>query len=120
MKQVESFEEAAKLRGYPTEKNFGWMPEKHRKAFESLYEYVIIQEAVAEGKEPDYGNDNEKFEPYADMGGSSGSRFSLYVHGYWRSYSYVGVRLASEDRKVVRYMIDKFGHLLKNWMHYVK
>ncbi|MEO2052671.1 MAG: hypothetical protein ABGX00_12985 [Allomuricauda sp.] len=80
MRNIASFEDACNVLQLNFKKmtfDFLTFPEKHRKALEARIKLTIIAEALNDGWQPDWGDDDEcKYEPWFIMGGSSGSSFS--------------------------------------------
>ncbi|UOY07740.1 hypothetical protein L0P88_04115 [Muricauda sp. SCSIO 64092] len=76
----------------------------------------LIVKALNEGWTPDWGNSNQyKYQPWFNMGGSSGSGFAYLGYGIWHSYSYVGSRLCFKSRELARYAGEQFTDIYKDF-----
>ena len=116
-------EQACEQLGYDPKKVVSAMdfyPEKDRDALISISKRMIVTDAINRvdnnGKEwfPDWGNYNErKYQPWFDMGGSSGSGFSYFVYDLWFSTSFCGSRLCFKTLKGMEHAIEYFGDLFE-------
>lgn len=77
---------------------------------------VIIAKALNEGWEPDWGDNNEyKYYPWFNMGGSSGSGFSFFDYVYVYSGSAVGSRLCFKSSDLAEYAAEQFKELYRHY-----
>nr|WP_299385561.1 hypothetical protein [Allomuricauda sp.] len=120
MENIKTFKDACKVLGLDSDKvlpDFGPFPEKHRKAIEAHAKLVIIAEALNDGWVPDWGNyDQWKYEPWFDMGGSSGSGFACCVCDGWHSGSTCGSRLCYKSRELAEYAGKQFIELYRHYL----
>lgn len=122
MKAVKTFEEACHQLGYDTSiPSFNNAPEKHRKALKAHYQLIIITEAVNDGWQPDWADeDQRKFELWPDVieDKTSPSGFGLSFHGYdhWLTYTIVGSRLCFVSREAARHCFETFKSLWEDYM----
>jgi len=66
--------------------------------------------------EPDWGNhDQWKYEPWFDMGGSSGSGFAYFAYDLWGTGSACGSRLCFKSRELAEYAGEQFRDLYKDY-----
>ena len=117
---IKTFEEAcAKLGLDPANlPDFSMMPEKHRAALTAHSKLIIIAEALNDGWQPDWSNDDEyKYWPYfeitADKDQPSGFGFSLTGFVRWYTYASVGSRLCYSSRELARYAGETFVDLYR-------
>ena len=83
-------------------------PVAHQKA-------VVLTKAFNEGWVPDWDNNNQvKYFPWFEMGGSSGFRYDGYVN--WDSGSAVGSRLCFKSGKLAEHAGKKFTTVYKQFM----
>jgi len=83
-------------------------PVAHQKA-------VVLTKAFNEGWVPDWDNNNQvKYFPWFEMGGSSGFRYDDCA--YWRSLSRVGSRLCFKSGKLAEHAGKKFTTVYKQFM----
>ena len=119
MNKVKTFEEACEALELDSKKvvpDFSMYPERHQKAMVAYAKLVIIVEALNEGWQPDWGNDDQwKYEPWFYMGGSSGSGFAYYFYGDWNSFSFCGSRLCFKSRELAEYAGEQFRDLYKDY-----
>lgn len=81
------------------------------KAFRILKKLAV---ALNEGWTPDWNNQNQaKYYPWFEMGGSSGFRFGVCDH--WRSGSDVGSRLCFKSREAAEHVGRQFVKLYKDY-----
>jgi hypothetical protein len=121
--QLKTFEDACKVLGLDPKTvipDFSSYPERDRKGMVAHAKLVIIARAANllanKGKEwaPDWNNEDQwKYYPWFEMGGSSGFRFDDCV--VWRSLSFVGSRLCYISREVAEYVGKKFIDLYKDY-----
>lgn len=121
--QVESFEKACELRGYdvntvlPDVSNY---PTKHQKAVLAFAKLVIINEAMNEGKEFDWNDDDEyKYYPWFDMefhkkNNPSGFRFYASVCDYSATLTFGGSRLCFFTREDAKFAGEHFVDLYRD------
>lgn len=121
--EITSFEDACKALGHDPKKvlpDVSLMPEKHREAITSLCMLVIIAEAINEGKQPNWNDNNEYkyypwFEVKADAKHPSGSGLSSHGYDYWLSNTYVGSRLCYSSRDRAEYAGKQFKPLYEKY-----
>lgn len=121
-KLVKTFEEACEKLGLNPEHlpDFSMMPEKHRNALTAHAKLVIIAEALNDGWQPDWSNDDEyKYWPYfeitEDKNDPSGFGFSYTDYDYWDSSSDVGSRLCYSSRELSKYAGETFVDLYREY-----
>ncbi len=114
---IKTFEDACKVLGIGIEvPEVSALPEKHRNAIVAHYKLVIIAQALNEGWEPDWSNDDEyKYYPWFDMSSGSGSGFSCVDYDYSLSISSVGSRLCFKSWKLAKYAGQQFEDLYKDY-----
>jgi hypothetical protein len=120
---VKTFEQACKVEKLDPKKvipDFKAFPPKERKAMQSHAKLVIIARVLNRlannGKpyKPDWNNGQwDKYNPWFDMGGSSGFRFDGCARR--GSGSGVGSRLCYISREVAEYAGKKFIKLYKDY-----
>lgn len=108
--EIKSFEEACKALSLDPQKvlpNVSSMPAKHQESITAHCQMVIIAEAINEGKQPNWNNDDEyKYYPWfsvlADKKRPSGFGLSYGDCDHWDSDTAVGSRLcyASRDKAI--------------------
>lgn len=96
------------------------LPEKHQKAILANYQLIIIAQALNEGWEPDWNNDDEyKWFPYFDLEtygeAPAGSGFSLLSVHYGYADSNVPSRLCFRSRELAEYAAETFLELYKDY-----
>ena len=121
--ELKTFEDACKVLGLDSEKvlpDFSAYPEKHQKAMAAHSKLVLIAQAANkianDGEEwtPDWNDEDQwKYYPWFEMGGSSGFRFGDF--GHWYSNADVGSRLCFISREVARYVGETFIDLYKDY-----
>lgn len=122
MRQIKTFEEACQALGYNTSvPSFDNAPEKHRKALEAHYKLIIISEAVNDGWQPDWADeDQRKFELWPDViqdkNSPSGFGLSFHVFVGWDTYSYVSSRLCFKSREAAKHCFETFKQLWEDYM----
>lgn len=120
--EIKTFDDACKALGYNnTLPDFSTAPEKHKKAFSAHYQLVIIAEAINEGWQPDWNDEDQyKYELYPDVvvneKNASGFGLSYDDYVYWRTSSDVGSRLCFESREKARHCFDTFLQLWEDYM----
>ena len=120
--QIKSFEDACNaLNIKPNVPDFSGSPGKHQKALLAHYKLVIVVEAVNEGWQPDWSNNDEyKYELWPDVveDKSKPSGFGLSCDGYdgWHSYTCVGSRLCFKNRDIAKYTFDTFTELYEDYL----
>ncbi|MGB5818839.1 MAG: hypothetical protein WBG90_05090 [Saonia sp.] len=119
MSKIKTFEEACEALKLDPENvvpDFSMFPEKHQKAMSAHAKLIIIAEALNEGWQPDWGNGKwDKYFPWFNMGGSSGSGFSYHACGRGHSTSYCGSRLCFKSSELAKYAGNQFLHLYKDY-----
>jgi hypothetical protein len=109
--RVKSFEDACGI--------LGFIVQTHRNMFEELQKdeiaYIklkVITEALNEGWEPDWNNNNEyKYYPWWNMQNG----FSLSDVSYYYSYSFVSSRLCFKSRELAEYAAKQFLEIYKDY-----
>lgn len=124
MSQIKTFEEACKALGIDPAKplvDASGMPEKHRKAIEAHAKLVVIAEALNEGWQPDWSDEDQcKYFPWFEVEATeenrAGSGFS--GTGYDLSYAVtdVGSRLCFATSALARYAAETFIDLYTEYM----
>jgi len=116
---IKTFEDACKALNLDSEKvlpDFSLFPEKHQKAMTAHAKLVIIAEALNDGWTPDWVNREwDKYYPWFNMGGSSGSGFSFIGCDDWFSLSGSGSRLCFKSRYLAQYAGEQFLELFKDY-----
>ena len=119
MTKIKTFEDACEALELDAKKvipDFSMFPEKHQKAMVAHAKLIIIAEALNEGWEPDWGNREwDKYYPWFDMGGSSGSGFAYVGYAHWDSASACGSRLCFKSRELAEYAGEQFKELYKDY-----
>lgn len=121
MQKVKSFEEACIAGGYNPATvlpDVSGYPEKHRDAVTSFAMLVIIAEAINEGKEFDWNDDEEyKWYPWFDMEvtkqNPSGFRFGVTNYVYTYSHTTGGSRLCYVSSEAAKYAAIQFEDLYR-------
>jgi len=76
----------------------------------------LIVKALNEGWVPDWGDGKwNKYYPWFDMGGSSGSGFAYCDYGRWHACSYCGSRFCFKSRELAEYAGKQFTDIYKNF-----
>lgn len=119
-KQVTSFEDACVKLGLPTDESIlpdmSAFPEKHRVALTASAKLIIIAEALNDGWEPNWDNDNEyKYFPWFYMD-SPGFRFYAADFVWAGTFSFGGSRLCFRTRKLAEYAGQTFLELYRDMM----
>jgi hypothetical protein len=121
--QVESFEKACELRGYDAANilpDVTKFPSKHQKAIIAFAMLVIINEAMNEGKELDWNDDDEyKYYPWFDMeyhkkNNPSGFRFDVTIYGITATYTGGGSRLCFFTREDAKFAGEHFVDIYRD------
>jgi hypothetical protein len=122
MNTIQTFEEAAEKLGIDPKAlpEVSALPEKHQKAIIAHYKLVIIAQAINDGWEPDWSNDDQwKYYPwfYVDASADKPSGSGLSYHDYdsVRSRTDVGSRLCFDSREAARYAGEKFKELYEDY-----
>ncbi len=120
--EITSFEEACKALNIsdtdlPT---LHHIPEKHQHALLAHYKLVIIAEALNEGWQPDWNNDDQwKYYPWFIVNASeekpSGFGLSYHVYGRWDSCTCVGARLCFKSSDLAKYAGKQFKNLYEEY-----
>ena len=123
MERLKTFEECCEYLGYDPQKvvqPMEFYPKKYRKILEAHAKRIIVTDAINrqdnDDKEwlPDWGNLNErKYQPWFDMGGSSGAGFSFFDGDIYDLESTCGSRLCFKTSKGMKHMVKYFGDLFK-------
>ena len=114
MDRVKTFEDALKETGRPGVPDFSCLPSDMRKYFEAQYKMVVITEALNEGWEPDWDDDDEyKYYVWFTMSPSSFAfRSSTYEYSNARAGS--GSRLKFKTRELAEYASKQFVDIWKD------
>ncbi len=121
-KTIKTFEDACKALGISaTVPTFDEAPEAHRKALIAHYKLIIIVQAVNEGWQPNWSDNNErKYELWPDVVSDkskpSGFGLSCYVYVYWRTTTLVGSRLCFKSSDVAKYTFEQFKYLYEDYL----
>ena len=107
---IKSFEDAVKATGRPNTPDFSNVPEDLREYFEAQYKMVVISEALNEGWEPDWDNENEaKYFPWFwKEAVSSGFVFRDAYYYYSHASAGSGSRLCFKTRALAEYAGKQF------------
>ena len=115
--KIKSFEDACNALSIDTAiPDFSATPAKHQKALVAHYKIVIIVEAVNEGWQPNWADNNEwKYELWPDVieDKSKPSGFGLSYGDYdvWGTTTSVGSRLCFKNSDLAKYAGTKFAKL---------
>jgi hypothetical protein len=122
MKKVKTVEEAFVARGLDpvVMPDFSMLPEKYRQPLEDHFKLIIVVEAINDGWEPNWNDDDqEKYYPWLQVeasdevpGGFGFSHASTYC-GY--SSTDVGSRLVLETHEAAIYVYETFPELYKSY-----
>lgn len=116
--RIKSFEDAMKETGRPNVPDFLNLSEDLRTYFMYLYIMVVITEALNEGWEPDWSNNNEqKWFPWfyhAPRLSSAGFVFGGTHFAYSAAYAGDGSRLCFKSEKLAKYAGERF---IEIWNH---
>jgi len=121
MNKIKTFEDACIALGISAAiPDFSNTPEKHQKAFIAHYQLVIINQALNEGWEPNWGDWSEykyyawfDFEKGSDK--SSGFGFSYGVWTLSSATTDVGSRLCYKSSELAKYAGQQFLELYKDY-----
>lgn len=119
---IKTMEDAFKKNGYDSSKlpDVSIIPEKFRKQLIDCFLLMIIFEAINDGWEPDFSNQNQaKFYPWPWVL-SSGFGFSTTYSRYVSAHTTVGSRLCTDTSEKALYILDQFPDLWKSWLLNVK
>lgn len=119
-----TFEEACSLRGYDAATilpDVSAYPEKHQRSITAFAKLIIITEAINNGREPEWNNDEEeKWYPLWDMemDQKNPSGFRLYDarYGYAVAYTAGGSRLYYRTKEDCEYSATQFIDLWRDMM----
>lgn len=112
---VTSFEDACKkLKLKPLLPEVSHLSKKRQKQQIAFYKLTIIAEAVNNGWEPNWGDDNEyKYYPWFDMRSRS---FSYWRTFYYVTFTYVASALCFPSSEIAEYMGRMFSDLYKDYL----
>ena len=117
--EIKTFEDACTKLGLDAAKvlpDFSMFPEQHQKAMTAHAKLIIIAEALNEGWKPDWENGKwDKWYPWFVMGSPSGSGFSFFGAGDWRTASRAGSRLCFKSEEIAEYAGTQFEELYKDY-----
>lgn len=117
--QITSFEHACQILGRSTAlPEVSMLDEKHQKAIIAHYKLVIICQALNEGWEPNWHDDDEyKWYPWFDMDIKEESGSGLAFCGADRAYSYssLGSRLCVKSEELAEYLGQTFIDLYRDY-----
>ncbi|MBE2229985.1 MAG: hypothetical protein IAE96_05005 [Chitinophagaceae bacterium] len=115
--KIKTFEDACKALNMDPEQVLpvvSAMPEKHQKAIVSHAKLVIIAEALNEGWQPDWTDDDQwKYYPWFRM--DSGSGLAYVGYGSRCSTSLVGSRLCFKTSELAEYAGNQFKELYEDY-----
>ncbi|MFY7880566.1 MAG: hypothetical protein ACOVP6_10890 [Lacibacter sp.] len=122
IQDLKTFEDACKVEGIEKlNLDLSSFPEALRAPVEAATKLMIINKAAnridnnGEEWKPDWNDDDQwKYYPWFEMGGSSGFRFLDF--GNWYSFSNVGSRLCFKERSTAVYIGKQFTDLYKQFM----
>ncbi len=118
MEENKLFLEACKYFGLDPVKclpNVEGVPAHHQAAMLSTAKLYIISDYVNKDFNPDYTNRNQrKWEPWIQLGSSSGSVFRLLDFDLWSTTSHCGARLCSESESNSRRIFEGAEELYKH------
>lgn len=118
--KIKTFEDACKKLGVNplSLPDVSMIPEKHRNYTIANYKLVTIVEALNDGWEPNWDNNDEyKYAPFFTM---SGSGFSCHAYVDVCSISFLGSRLCYKNREIAIYAGEQFKYLYKEEMLILK
>ena len=118
--EIKSYQDACKKLGI-TESlpEVSMLPEKHRKAVLAFFMLVIIAEALNDGWQPNWDDNNEyKYFPWFDCekATTSGSGFASYDCTYTNAITFVGSRLCFRSSELAKYAGTTFLDLYRDYM----
>lgn len=117
--QIKSFEDACQALGLnPTSlPDVSMLPAKHQNATLAQCKLVIIAQALNNGWEPDWSNEDEyKYFPWFNMNDTSAPfGFSFSDYGYLYQLSCVGSRLCFVSSEVAEYAGKQFEGLYRDY-----
>jgi len=124
MSKIKTFEEACGALGIDPTKplvDASGMPEKHRKAIEAHSKLVVIAQALNEGWEPNWNDEDEyKYFPWFEVEATeekpSGVGFSYSRYGHSCAVTSVGSRLCYRTRELALYAGETFADLYKEYL----
>ncbi len=119
--KIKSFKDACKKVGIqPILPEVSMLPEKHQKSIIAFYKLTIIIQAMNNGWEPDWNDDNQlKYYAYFfvdandDMPSGSGLSHPLFVDAY--SHSSVGSRLCFKSIELALEAAKQFNDLYADY-----
>lgn len=121
MEKIKSFEDAcAALELTDALPDVSALPEKHRSALVAHYKLIIIAQAINEGWEPNWNDNNEyKYFPWFEVDANdknpAGFGFSYANFDYWLTFTAVGSRLCFKTRDLALYAGKQFAELYKEY-----
>lgn len=112
--RVKTFEDALKETGRPDVPDFSCLPSDMRKYFEAQYKMLVITEALNEGWNPDWDDNNER--KYYSWFIMSPSSFAFFNSSYDCSAAYAGggSRLKFKTSELAEYAAIQFVDIWKN------
>lgn len=114
MDRIRTFEDAMEETGRPDAPDFSCLPPDMRKHFTALYKMYVITEALNEGWEPDWDNDDEcKYYPWFVMSPSSFAFRDSYFE-YSSAGAGSGSRLKFKTRELAEYAAKQFEDIWKD------
>ncbi|KAF0194121.1 MAG: hypothetical protein FD166_3579 [Bacteroidetes bacterium] len=124
MSQIKTFEEACQALGIDPAKplvDASGMPEKHRKAIEAHAKLVVIAEALNDGWQPDWSDEDQyKYFPWFEVEATeenrAGSGFSYTYYVISFTFTNVGSRLCYATSALARYAGETFADLYREYM----
>lgn len=114
MDRVKTFEDALKETGRPGVPDFSCLPSDMRKYFEAQYKMVVITEALNEGWEPDWDDDDEyKYYVWFTMSPSSFAfRSSTYEYSNANAGSRSHLCSKTKGRNLTSWWEDVYNRLI--------
>jgi hypothetical protein len=95
------------------------IPERHIEAVKAIAKLFVVVDHHNPNFQPDYTDYNQdKFEPFFEMGSPAGVGFSYDDCASWPAFSDVGARLVSESRKTTKLISKNYPELYQKFMVY--
>jgi hypothetical protein len=119
---IKTKEDAFKKCGYDPSKlpDLSMIPDKYRDALITVFILMVIFEAINDGWEPDFSNQNQgKYYPWPWVS-SSGFGFSHSNYFCDIADTFVGSRLCTDTSEKALYIFNQFEDLWKAWLLGVK
>lgn len=121
LNQIKTFEDACAVLKLDASKlpDVSMLPEKHQKALIAHYKLIIIAQAINNGWEPDWNDDDQyKYYPWfwvKAKADNSGLGLSYLDYAYTNSDTSVGSRLCFPTREAAKYAGETFTDLYEEY-----